>query len=62
MMFDQHVTDPLFHHHSVRLPRDGELPVRAEVEGELGEQPQLALDQDPAGRGHEAVGVVPGLQ
>ena len=63
MMFDQHLTDALLDHHRVRgLATDGQLPVGVEVEGELGQQPQLALDQDPARRGHEAQGVVPGLQ
>ena len=34
----------------------------AEVEGELGEDPELALDEDPARGGSEAGGVVPGLE
>ena len=34
----------------------------AEVEGELSEDPQLALDEDPAWRGREAGGAVPGLE
>ena len=34
----------------------------AEVEGELSEDPQLALDEDPAWRGCEAGGGIPGLE
>ena len=34
----------------------------AEVEGELCEDPELALDQDPARGGGEAGGGVPGLK
>ena len=40
----------------------GQLPVMSEVEGELSQDPQLALDEDPAGRGCQAGGTVPGLQ
>ena len=34
----------------------------AEVEGELSEDPQLALDEDPAWRGRETGRTVPGLE
>ena len=36
-----------------------QLPVAGEVEGELGEQPELALDLHPAGAAHVTPGVEP---
>ena len=60
MMFDEHVPDPLPEVAGLVLLPGPQLPVVAELEGELGQQPQLALDQHPAGGGHDGVGRVPG--
>lgn len=57
-MFDKHVPDPIFERLR-RLFLGRQLPVRIEVEGELGQYSELALDLNPARTADKAPRVIP---